>query len=48
MLLMLLGDGEPGGQVFSIAADKDQAKIVFDKAATMVAYSPKLPSTWSA
>jgi phage terminase large subunit-like protein len=42
MLLMLLGDAEPGGQVFSIAAEKDQASIVFNKAATMVAYSPKL------
>src|SRR5437868_1081506 len=42
MLLMLLGDAEPGGQVFSIAAEKDQASIVFNKAAVMVAYSPKL------
>jgi len=42
MLLMLLGDGEPGGQVFSIAAEKDQASIVFNKASVMVAYSPKL------
>lgn len=41
-ILMLLGDAEPGGQVFSIAAEKDQASIVFNKAATMVAYSPTL------
>lgn len=41
-LLMLLGDAEPGGQVFSIAAEKDQASIVFNKAAVMVAYSPTL------
>lgn len=41
-LLALLGDGEPGGQVFSIASEKDQAKLVFDKAANMVARSPSL------
>lgn len=41
-LLMLLGDGEPGGQVFSIALEKDQAALVFDKAALMVAHSPSL------
>jgi len=41
-LLMLLGDAEPGGQVFSIAAEKDQASIVFNKAAMMVAYSRTL------
>lgn len=35
-LLMLLGDGEMGGQVFSIASEKDQAAIVFRKASTMV------------
>lgn len=41
-LLMLLGDAEPGGQVFSIAAEKDQATIVFNKATVMVSYSPTL------
>lgn len=41
-LLMLLGDGEPGGQVFSIAAEKDQASIVFNKATVMVSYSASL------
>jgi phage terminase large subunit-like protein len=41
-LLMLMADGEPGGQVFSIALEKTQASIVFNKAATMVAYSPTL------
>ncbi|MFZ0269932.1 terminase large subunit [Caulobacter sp.] len=41
-LLMLLGDAEPAGQVFSIASEKDQAAIVFDKATSMVAYSPSL------
>ncbi len=41
-LLMLLGDNEPGAQVFSIASEKEQASIVFNKATTMVAYSPTL------
>ena len=41
-LLMLLGDAEPGGQVFSIASEKEQASIVFEKAGVMVAYSPTL------
>ena len=41
-LLMLLGDGELGGQVYSIASEKEQASIVFNKATTMVAYSPSL------
>ncbi len=35
-LLMLLGDAEEGGEVYSIAAGKDQAKIVFNKAIAMV------------
>lgn len=41
-LLMLLGDGEPGGQVFSIALEKEQAAIVFNKAQAMVARSKTL------
>ncbi len=41
-LLCLLGDGELGAQVFSIAADKDQAKIVFGKATAMVQWSEEL------
>jgi phage terminase large subunit-like protein len=47
-LLVLLGDGEPGGQVYSIASEKDQASIVFNKAAAMVAYRRRWPSCWSA
>lgn len=43
-LLMLLGDAEPGGQVFSIASDKAQASIVFEKATMMVDYSTTLSS----
>ena len=41
-LLVLLGDGEQAGQVFSIASEADQAKIVFTKAGNMVARSPSL------
>jgi phage terminase large subunit-like protein len=41
-LLALMGDGEMGGQAYSIATDKDQAKIVFDKATIMVGYSEPL------
>lgn len=41
-LLSLLGDGEPGAQVFSIAAEKDQAALVFNKAVQMVSRSPTL------
>ncbi|MBX3543590.1 terminase TerL endonuclease subunit [Chelatococcus sp.] len=41
-LLLLLGDSEQAGQVFSIATDKDQARIVFDKATAMVGKSQTL------
>lgn len=41
-LLLLLGDGEYGGQVYALACDKDQAKIAFNKATIMVGFSPKL------
>lgn len=41
-LLALIGDDEPGGQVYSIAKDKDQASLVFRKAAAMVNLSPAL------
>lgn len=41
-LLILLGDAEQGGEVYSIASEKDQALIVFNKAASMVAKSPTL------
>jgi phage terminase large subunit-like protein len=44
-LLMLLGDAEEGGEVYSIAADKDQAAIVFNKASTMVGKSNLLSDT---
>lgn len=41
-LIALLGDGEPGGQVFAIAADKAQSTIVFNKATAMVRMSDSL------
>jgi phage terminase large subunit-like protein len=41
-LIALVGDGEPAGQVFSIAKDKDQARLVFTKATAMVQRSPEL------
>lgn len=41
-LLCLIGDAEPGGQVYSIAHDEQQARLVFNKATAMVNRSPKL------
>ena len=41
-LLLMIGDGEHGGQVYSMAVNKDQAKIVFDKAGVMVNLSAQL------
>lgn len=41
-LLGLLADGEKGGQVYSMAVDKDQAKIVFNKACVMAGLSQAL------
>lgn len=41
-LLILLGDAEPGGQVFAIASEKDQASIVFNKSINMVVRAPRL------
>ncbi|MBX3536446.1 MAG: terminase large subunit [Chelatococcus sp.] len=41
-LLVLLGDAEPGGQVYAIASEKEQARLVFDKATAMVGKSPSL------
>ncbi|SEE59954.1 Phage terminase-like protein, large subunit, contains N-terminal HTH domain [Rhizobiales bacterium GAS188] len=41
-LLMLIGDALFGAEVYSIAADEDQAKIVFDKAQLMVGMSEEL------
>ena len=41
-LLVLLGDGELGGEVYAIAAHEDQARIVFNQATTMVGKSETL------
>ena len=38
-LLLLFADGEPGAEVYSAAADRDQASIVFNVAKDMVADS---------
>lgn len=41
-LLILLGDAEEGGEVYSIASNKDQAGISFDQASSMVGRSAAL------
>lgn len=41
-LYMLIGDGEGGSEVYSVATKKDQARIVFTEAVNMVAQSPAL------
>ena len=40
--LLLLGDAERGGQGYSLAVGQEQARIVFNKAAAMIASSPDL------
>lgn len=42
LLLMLIGDGEFAGQVYAMGVKEKQAKLVFNKAAVMVAMSPDL------
>lgn len=41
-LYLLMADGEPGAEIYSAAAAKDQAKIVFRQAKAMVLASPIL------
>lgn len=41
-LYLLVGDGEPGPEVYSTASQKEQARIVFDQACEMVRKSPRL------
>lgn len=41
-MLLLVGDGEPGAQVFSHATDGSQAQISFSRGARMVSFSPDL------
>lgn len=43
-LYHLVADGEAGGNVYSAAADKDQARLVFGEAAQMVSRDPDLAS----
>ena len=43
-LLLSFADGEAGAEVFSAAADRDQASIVFDEAKNMRNASPELVS----
>jgi phage terminase large subunit-like protein len=39
-LLLAFGDGEPGAEVYAVAADRDQARIVFGDAKTMARMNP--------
>jgi phage terminase large subunit-like protein len=39
---MMIGDGEGGAEVYSMATKKDQAKIVFGEAIKMISQSPAL------
>lgn len=41
-LYLLFADGEPGAEIYSAAAERDQASIVFDMAREIVAASPSL------
>lgn len=41
-LYMLIGDGEAGAEVYSVAADRSQARIVHDEAVSMVKASSRL------
>ena len=39
---LLVGDNEPGAEIYAAATKKDQARIIFDEAKRMVAASPEL------
>lgn len=41
-LYLLLGDNEPGAEIYIAAADREQASIVFNEAVSMVCSSPAL------
>jgi len=41
-LYMLMADGEPGAEVYSIATKKDQARLIFDESHNMTRQSPQL------
>lgn len=44
VLLALFCDAEPGAEIYSAAADRDQASLVFDQARGMVMQEPELRS----
>lgn len=46
-LYLLVGDGEAGAEVYSVAADREQASIVHGEAVRMVKASPELESALS-
>lgn len=41
-LYMMIGDGEGGSEVYSLATKKDQARLVFTEAVNMISQSPAL------
>lgn len=41
-LFLLFADGEPGAEIYSAAADRDQAAICFDQAKAMIEMAPAL------
>lgn len=41
-LYCLVGDGEGGAEIYSIATKKDQSKLIFDECCNMVKQSPEL------
>lgn len=41
-ILLLVADGEPAGEVYAIATKRDQARVVFNMASTMVTMSASL------
>lgn len=43
-IYLLFADGEPGAEIYSAAADREQARIVFDMAKGMIDASPPLRS----
>ena len=44
-LYLLLMDGEPGAAVYSVAGDRDQARVVFGTAKQMIEASPEIHAT---
>ena len=42
VIYVLYCDGEPGAELYSVAAERDQARLVFEMASKMIANSPAL------